>query len=296
MHRSCVSRASELSCLKWSETNWCEEDQVMNGLTFQPKTNKKCTLSHARDKTTWTLDPLVMLAIMLIVDPDSKSPSSEDSFMFPTIRKGKGKKSATTMITELLKSSGKKDSTSHDVRYGALHDIQKNVDIEFIKAVFRGVWTFKGDSCSIRYADKYPGQLEAGKALGGFHNTKEIIPSLDIMMHLDDLLGADATDETTQRFKNFATNLMIRLPFSKEGEQCFSLRNVLLAAIIEMLPKILNDLKEARKSAVADHDDDEIGLAGGVLEKVVRNELFSAHFDWNDLLVWSKKVRTQGLR
>ena len=229
-----------------------------------------------------------MLAIYVIVNPDSKPKDGEDEpFIFLFLHQ-LHKMSATTVLNQAINSVKAhviklhEDATSHCVRYGGLADISRNVDLQFIYGIFRGDWYFQGECTALHYADKDPGCLEAGKALAGWKCTKWDIPSIDPMDHLDHLLGNDAPEHTKARFENLASDLFSNLPFSRPGEQLYDLRNIFFGAVIEMAPQVINDLACMRQN-----DDFEEPLHNKLKAAVIRK-----HFSWeDDFLVWSRKVR-----
>ena len=195
---------------------------------------------------------------------------------------------ASTMLNKTIKNVEKevdgldKKSTSHDIRYGALADMQANVDLQMIYAIFRGDWAFLGDCTGLNYADRDPGVVEAGKAVGGWKCTKEIIMSCDAMDLMDLLLGADADELVKTNFTNLVAALFKGMPLSREkSDICYNLRNIFFCAVVEKAPEIFADLKELR------------GRDSGmdVLEKNLRFELVSHDFTMTDLFDWSNKVR-----
>ena len=288
--RANVGRGGEVYFASWKTTHWSYDDDVLETETFQPKTGKICQVCIARDKEEWALDPLLMIAAMLIVDPAAGSSTSEPSengneaFLFPTLHQNSSK-SVASLLTEKIKAISEsgvegldKKSGSHDVRYGAMADLQANVDLPMIYAVIKGGWSFMGDSTGLWYADRRPAMIEAARALGGSKNTKQAIHSPDAMAC--NLIDENFSGDFHVAFENFAAALFKRLPFCKEGEQNRGLRNVLLGAIIEKLPQIIADLKHLKRDPF--YQD--------VLERTVRSELAKHQFEWNDLLEWSAKV------
>ena len=284
-HRSCVGRGGELWYCTWDRTFWDPTEQVMYGGTFQPKTVRNGILPHCRDKEHWSLDPIVMLAVMLAVDTGSGAKDNE-TFMFPSIH-GNSSGYAATMVTETIRKACDDideldpKTSSHDVRYGVLADMQAHKDLQLIYAIFRGDWQFEGDTTGLNYADREPGSLEAGKAIAGWKSTKEVILSLDLDDIILELLGDDADDDTLTRMRNLAESLFKRMPLSnKKEKQCYQLRNVFFCALIEMAPVIIDDLNCMRG----------INAPTDILESTLRYELTRYGFSWDDLLGWSKKV------
>ena len=284
-HRSCVGRGGELWYCTWDRTFWDPTEQVMMGATFQPKTVRNGILPHCRDKEHWSLDPLVMLAVMVAVDTGSGG-TDEKNFMFPSIH-GNSSNYAATMVTNTIRKACSDideldpSTSSHDIRYGVLSDMQANKDLQIIYAIFRGDWQFEGDTTGLNYCDRQPGSLEAGKAVAGWKSTKEVIASLDLDDIILVLVGDDADASTLTRIRNFSESLFKRMPLSKEKtDKCYQLRNVFFCALIEMAPVIIDDLNTLR----GDNPPKDL------LETTLRYELAAHGFDWDDLLGWSKKV------
>ena len=266
---------------------WDVERQVMQGGCYQPKTSKVSMLPHCRDKHDWSLDVIVMLAAMLIADTkthEHKDP--ENPFIFTSIHKNKPLY-ASTMLSKVMKKVSKdvdglsSESTSHDIRYGGLADMQANPDLQFICAIFRGDWAFLGDCTGLHYADRDPGVIDAGKALAGWKSLRNNIDSLDAMDIMDYLLGDGVNDTLRAKYQNLVASLFEGMPFSKnKGDQCYDLRNVFFCAIIEKAPDIIRDLKRLRGK---DSGKD-------VLEKNLMAKFTLYDFDLMDLVDWSTKV------
>ncbi len=285
-HRSCVGRGGELWYCTWDRCFWDPTEQAMYGGTFQPKTVRNGILPHCRDKEHWSLDAIVMLGVMIVVDKDSGPDDPKKPFMFPSIHGNSSSYAATMVTTTIRKATDEIEeldpqTSSHDIRYGVLSDMQLNKDLQIIYAIFRGDWQFAGDSTGLSYCDRQPGTLEAGKAIAGWKCTKELIVSLDLDDIIFELLGEDADASTITRMRNLVESLFRRMPLSKEKtDQCYQLRNVFFVAVIEMAPIIVADLQRARgEDAPAD-----------ILESTLRYELVKHDFSWNDLLCWSEKV------
>ena len=287
-HRSCAGRGGELWFATWDRCSWDCEKHVMHAGCYQSKTNKISALPHSRDKHDWSLDVIVMLGCMLIADAETHDHEDANKpFIFTSIHDNKPLY-ASTMLNKIIKNvedevNGlNKKSRSHDIRYGALADMQANVDLQMIYAIFRGDWAFLGDCTGLNYADRDPGVVEAGKAVGGWKCTKEIIMSCDAMDLMDLLLGADADELVKTNFTNLVAALFKGMPLSREkSDICYNLRNIFFCAVVEKAPEIFADLKELR------------GRDSGmdVLEKNLRFELVSHDFTMTDLFDWSNKVR-----
>ena len=80
----------------WASKFWNSIDQVMETECFKPKTGKLLETAICQDKHDWALDPILVLAVMLIVDPYSQgSPSNATKTMiFPQLQR-KGKEEST---------------------------------------------------------------------------------------------------------------------------------------------------------------------------------------------------------
>ena len=286
-NRANVGRGGEIYFSSWKTTSWCYEEDVFETETFQPKTGRITRVCLARDKTEWALDPLVMLAAMLIVDPASGligDGDDDENFIFPTLHL-LTYKSVANLLNDYIKNISKEGvegldqkAASHDIRFGALADCQANDDLQLIYAIIKGGWQFQGDSTGMWYADKRPAMIEAARALAGYKNTKEV-PALPDAMRCN-LIDENFEDDFHVTFENFAASLFERLPFSKKGERNYNLRNVFLGAIIEKLPKIIADLKVLKGDEF--HQDS--------LERIVRSELVRHQFTWEEFLGWSAKV------
>lgn len=260
----------------------------MEGGCYQPKTSKVSVLPHCRDKRDWSLDVIVMLAAMLIADTDThEHEDPEHPFIFTSIHNNNPYYAATMLSDVMKKVSDKVDgltskSASHDIRYGALADMQSNPDLQFICAIFRGDWAFLGDCTGLHYADRDPGAIDAGKALAGWKSLRDNIESLDAMDIMDYLLGERVDDTLRTKYKNLVASLFEGMPFStNKGDQCYTLRNVFFCAIIEKLPEIIKDLKHLRGK---DSGKD-------VLERNLMAKFIEFDFDFLDLVDWSAKVR-----
>lgn len=260
----------------------------MHGGCYQSKTSKVSVLPHCRDKHDWSLDVIVMLAAMLIADTETHEHKDPDKpFIFTSIHNN-SPVYATTMLNNTIKNVFEEvdgldsKSTSHDIRYGVLADMQANPDLQFIYAIFRGDWSFLGDCTGLHYADRDPGVIEAGKAVAGWKCTKDIIESCDAMDIMDVLLGEDADDTVKAKFTNLVESLFEGMPFSRNrGDKCYNLRNIFFCAIIERAPDIIADLKRLRGE---DSGKD-------VFEKNLMQKLYHHDFGLIDLIAWSDKVR-----
>ena len=81
--------------------------------------------------------------------------------------------------------------------------------------------------------------VEAGKAVGGWKCTKEIIKSCDAMDLMDLLLGADADELVKTNFTNLVAALFKGMPLSREkGDICYNLRNILPLLLINQMKGI----------------------------------------------------------
>jgi hypothetical protein len=127
-----------------------------------------------------------------------------------------------------------------------------------------------------------PDSIKASKALGNHRNllNKVPAPSVDELM---DEFGL-VSDREKMLFQKFVDALFRGLPFSsQEGDQLYAVKQVLAATVIELLPRVAADLKAA--SGDQGHRD--------ALEVKVRAVLSDYHFEWKDLLAWSKVVRVR---
>ena len=262
----------------------------MMGGWFQRKTARTSHMGHVRDKEDWTLDVIVMLAIMLIVGDEHKE--GDTDMMFPFLNKLKHSEVSTYLNQALKVARGHAEglnpnSTSHHARYGSLHDIQGNKGLDMIDGIFRGKWFFQGECSGLNYADKAPGCLRAGKALAGWKECNNEIISLDAFELIDELMGDDADAESKVIFENkldmFARLLLRGLPYcDKKEEHLYKMRNIFLTAIIEMTPRIIADLKEF-------HGDD---AHVDIFEKRLKLSLASVQIGWDEFLSWSATVST----
>ena len=118
----------------------------MHAGCYQSKTNKISALPHCRDKHDWSLDVIVMIGCMLIADTEThEHKNPEKPFIFISIHKNKPLYASTMLNKTIKKVDGlDKKSTSHDIRYGVLADMQANVDLQMIYAIFRGDWSWGG--------------------------------------------------------------------------------------------------------------------------------------------------------
>ena len=181
----------------------------MMGGWFQRKTARTSHMGHVRDKKDWSLDVIVMLAIMLIVGPEHKE--GDTDMMFPFLHRLKPSKVSTYLNDALKEVRGHAEglnpnSTSHHARYGSLHDIQGNKGLDMIDGIFRGKQFFQGECTGLSYANKAPGCLRAGKALAGWKECKNEIISLDAFELIDELMGDDDAAESKVIFENKLDN------------------------------------------------------------------------------------------
>ena len=142
----------------WGSCVWNSIESVLESESYHPKTGTLDSVPHTRHKDLWQLDPLVMLVLMLILDPnsedmypeaDGKERKPENRFMFPSLRTAKRKSVADKLNgwlkdirNKVLELTGKE--TTHDIRYGAMYDMLSNEDLAGLDAIFRGGWSFQG--------------------------------------------------------------------------------------------------------------------------------------------------------
>lgn len=297
-HRGNVGRGGELHNCNWKKCFYDVDENAMMGGWFQRKTGRISHMGHVRDKKDWTLDVIVMLAIMLIVGDEYKEGDSD--MMFPFIHRLRCADASTYLNNAIKEARGHAQglnpaSTSHHARYGALSDIQHCKDLDFIDGIFRGKWFFQGECSGLSYANKAPGCLRAGKALAGWKECKNEIISLDAFELIDELMGdelmGDSTDAESKimfrnKLDNFAGLLFKGLPYcQKKEEHLYKMRNIFLTAIIEMTPKIIADLKVF-------HNDDKYV---DIFEKRLKHSLAMVQIDWSEFLKWSATVSNTSL-
>ena len=288
-NRSNVGRAGELRTYLWNSVIFNHDDQILDLNVYQPKTNIDDTMPQTRDKTHWEADIFLGLAAHIILNPHqmtlTHNDTDEATYIFPDLQLIQ-KSGVSTKLNGVLKGLiGKVRSllpgtTSHHWRYGSTSDMQAHPDLHFFAMIVRGAWAFLGDCTGIAYMQRRPDSIKASKALGNHRNllNKVPAPSVDELM---DEFGL-VSDREKMLFQKFVDALFRGLPFSsQEGDQLYAVKQVLAATVIELLPRVAADLKAA--SGDQGHRD--------ALEVKVRAVLSDYHFEWKDLLAWSKVVR-----
>lgn len=285
---SSVGRGGECYYADWSHCCWSPEDQVMEAGHFQSKTNKFSPMPYCRDKDDWKMDVPLLLAISLIVDPNSEDAEQDRYAMFPTVRKLRPE-NCSTWVSEKMKYARKmcKDKekqdeipfnvVSHMSRFGSFWDLQDNIDLPGLASIIRGGWTFQGDCTSLHYGNDRLFSLKAARASAGHKNTDQKVNSPSLLKVLEDM--DDPTEK--KKFFSFCRELMERLPFShEEGEQLYTLKFVLLGAVFEKYEEILNDIRQWK-------GDDKYK---DVLQLTVEAMLNKHHIAISDFRSWCSKV------
>ena len=178
------------------------------------------------------------------MDSASSDPAadSNNKWKFPSLRKYK-EAGISQMVTDLLRSLSipglSEHSSSHDFKLGSMFDAGKNKDVEGISTFVRGNWTYNGECTGFQYSDRRPHCLKAGRALGNWNNIFHSSPSpsiFDIDLNLD--------ESEIQAFENLFAFLFQRLPFcATEQDHLWTLRNVMMGVIVELLPQVIEDLR-----------------------------------------------------
>ena len=174
----------------WGNCWWNYQDHCLESESYQSKTGIIESIPHTRHKDQWTLCVVTALALMLIVDPDSEDTTPdaqgrkrepENKFIFPCLRTVQ-KKCMSSMINKWIKAvcdlvlGLSALAKTHDLRYGAMIDMMRHMDLPALDAIFRGGWHFAGDTQGLHYADRRSGLIRAMRALNDYRNLFQDVP------------------------------------------------------------------------------------------------------------------------
>lgn len=232
--RNAVGRGGEIGTLKWNGSFFNPADDVFDAMWLQKKTAKVDRMRFVHDDR-WKLSVFVMLGGYISTKNEEFRKVTNDNgkemhLIFDDLPSNVSNHVTTTILKHAKKkeSIGNKKISSHCIRYGAIDDLISNELLETIAALVRGGWEL-GDFCTgFTYMDLLRFDLQAARVIAGQKDPflKQAAPSLDFCQD----------EEMRSKLQLVADRLFLKLPFSlEEGDSLYSLKSVLLAAVLENL-------------------------------------------------------------
>lgn len=190
----------------------------------------------------WQLDFHTTFAAYLITNRDEvlADPTDGTHWMFPHLAAMKHVESVNQYVTDTLRSCvghvrGVDDKTaSHNIRYGAVDDLNACMLLDVVACLQRGDWYFTGDSAGFHYLMSLRNDLMASRALAGHAE-----PAAKVFLPDYTRVASELGEDIIAKLESISKNLFASLPFSeKPMERLFHYRKILLSVIIVALPQI----------------------------------------------------------
>jgi len=166
--RASAGRGGECAYCSWDDTNFIADDETLETWWFEEKTAKHHCMLFTPDFKSWALDVFVMLFCHTVTSTDTnllKDVDEDDNFyIFPRLIyqavSTKGASVSKEVTNIIRQASGRVEfinsrSTSHKLRYGAIDDMQRNVNCPVFGIVERSGHAEKhGETTALRYFEK----------------------------------------------------------------------------------------------------------------------------------------------
>lgn len=241
--RNAVGRSGEARFFKLEDGDFNQDDQVFQSVWFQRKSKRIQVMAFAHDHE-WQLDFHTTFAGYLITNRDevlnTADPTDGTHWMFPHLAAMKNVESVNQYVTDTLRSCvghvrGVDEKTaSHNIRYGAMDDLNACMLLDVVACLQRGDWYFTGDSAGFHYLMSLRNDLMASRALAG-----HVEPTAKVFLPDFTRVASELGEDIIAKLESISSHLFACLPFSDNPtDRLFHYRKILLSVIIVALPQI----------------------------------------------------------